>query len=134
MEVICKCGYHGDEMVQFETETPSKALVRWNGSSYFNHVEWIRASSKTLNWACPKCGKVLVRQLGGMSYNGAEQEAMRKRLWHNSRLNEEYLKAEKLPPSTYSGRIVSVRKIRNKPGLLFTIKLDNEVVVKETIK
>ena len=132
MEVICKCGYRGDEMVQFETEIPSKALVRWSGSSYFNHVEWLRKSSKTLNWACPKCGKILVRQLGGMSYNGEEQEAMCRRLWHNSALNDIYLRAEKLPPGTYSGRIINVRKLPRKNARRITIELDNPVVVKES--
>ena len=133
MNVVCKCGYQGDEMVQYETEVPSRALVRWSGSSYFNHVEWIKSCSKTLIWACPKCGKTLVRQLGGRSYNGTEQEAMRKRLWHNSRLNETYLKAQKLPPGKYEARIVSMRKVRNKPLLHCVLQLTNNVVIKETL-
>ncbi len=29
-EVICKCGYKGKQMLEFETETPYKRLVEWH--------------------------------------------------------------------------------------------------------
>jgi hypothetical protein len=131
MEVVCRCGYHGNQMVEFESETPSKKLVTWNYSNYVDFVEWKVQGTKTLIWACPQCSKVLVRQLGGAIYNGSEQKEMRKRLWNNSQKNKQYLNAVKLPPGKYVAKIVGIRKTRNKPQLHVTLLLDNEVVVKE---
>ena len=132
MEIICRCGYHGNQMIEFETSTPSKKLVEWQYSGYTNFVVWTTHGTTTLNWSCPKCGKVLVRQLGGLSYNQPELKDMRKRLQSNSYKNERYLKARKLSPGKYTAKILSIRKVRNKPQLHLTLQLDNEVVIKET--
>lgn len=92
-EVICKCGYKGEQMIEFETNTPYKKLVEWQyGSGYYNFVNWAKQGIKTLNWACPKCKKILVQQRGGLSYNQKELEGMKRRLMHNSWDNERWLK------------------------------------------
>ncbi len=92
MEVFCKCGYSGNQMVVYETKTPSRQLVEWQGYSYYNYVKDIKCGTKTLNWACPKCGGILVQQRGGLSYNQPELEDMRKRLWHNNFANGKWIK------------------------------------------
>jgi len=83
--VICVCGYKGEQMIEFETTTPFKRLVEWkSGGSYYNFVSWVKQGTKTLNWACPQCGKILVQQRGGLSYNQPELAGMKHRLRHNS--------------------------------------------------
>ncbi len=84
MEVNCVCGYEGNQIVQFETHTPSRQLLEYSYNGYWQHKQWIKNGTRTLNWACPVCGKILVRQRGGLSYNQHELEDMRKRLWHNN--------------------------------------------------
>jgi ssDNA-binding Zn-finger/Zn-ribbon topoisomerase 1 len=94
MNIVCKCGYEGNQMVQFQTETPSKQLMEWGCYSYPDHIKWVRDGVKTLNWACPKCGRILVQQRGGLSYNQHEYEDMRRRLQHNNWAIERLHKCE----------------------------------------
>ena len=94
MDIICKCGYEGNQIVQFQTETPSKQLMEYQYGGYFNHVKWVKDGVKTLNWACPKCGKILVQQRGGLSYNQHEYEDMRRRLQRNNYTTERLHKCE----------------------------------------
>jgi uncharacterized Zn finger protein (UPF0148 family) len=90
MDVICKCGYQGTEFVEYETTKPTKQIVD-NSWGYRRVIKTIANEVRTLNWACPKCGKVLVQQRGGLSYNMHEYEDMKRRLWRNSWDNEKYL-------------------------------------------
>jgi len=94
MEVVCTCGYKGNKIVQFETHVPSRQVLRWTGS-WWDSVEWRRqksVSAVTLNWACPECGKILVQQRGGLSYNQHELKDMELRLWRNSWANRRWLR------------------------------------------
>jgi len=94
VKVVCKCGYEGNEIVQFETHTASRQVLRWSGS-YWTHVEWLHQRAvprPTLNWACPKCGKILVQQRGGLSYNQEELKDMERRLMRNSWANGKWLR------------------------------------------
>jgi len=92
-EVICKCGYQGREIVIFETVRPMKELARMSyGGQYWEHVKWIKEERRTLNWACPECGAILVTQRGGLSYNRSELEDMFRRLRTNCYKNKRYLK------------------------------------------
>jgi PHP family Zn ribbon phosphoesterase len=83
MEVLCKCGYEGNEFVQYQTITPLKQLVDYT-YGYRRAIKNLTEPIKTLNWACPKCGKVLVQQRNGLSYNEEELEGMRRRLLQHS--------------------------------------------------
>ncbi len=90
MNVICKCGYQGEEFVEYETNTPTRQLIDYTRG--YKTVNKTTFGTKTLNWACPKCGKVLVQQRGGLSYDMHEYDEMKRRLWHNSWKNERWLK------------------------------------------
>ena len=94
MEVVCKCGYEGNEIVQFETHTASRQVLEWRGS-YWDHVRWLHQRAvprPTLNWTCPKCGKILVQQRGGLSYDQKELKEMNLRLGRNSWANKRWLR------------------------------------------
>jgi hypothetical protein len=79
-------------MIQYETETPSRQLMEWRYSNYADHVQWVKNRTITLNWACPLCGKVLVQQRGGLSYDQHELKDMRERLLHCAWRNRKYLR------------------------------------------
>jgi hypothetical protein len=83
MDIVCKCGYEGDEMVEYETEAPCKQVIDFT-RGYRRVIKTLIMGNKTLNWACPKCGKVLVQQRGGLSYDMHEIKGMNRRLSHNS--------------------------------------------------
>lgn len=51
---------------------------------YRRVIKTMTMGNKTLNWACPKCNRVLVQQRGGLSYDQHEQEDMRRRLQRNN--------------------------------------------------
>ena len=131
MNVICKCGYQGEEFVEYETNTPTRQYIDYTRS--YKTVNKTTFGTKTLNWACPKCGKVLVQQRGGLSYDMHEIDEMKRRLWRNSWKNERWLKASKLPPGTYEAKIVSARKVRNKNRVSITLQLKNDVEIKESV-
>lgn len=94
MNVVCRCGYRGDQMVEYETKTAHKQLVEWVGTSYYNVMKTALGHT-TLNWACPKCGRILMQHRGGWSYNHSEWNTLRRRLWHNSFANETWLRSHK---------------------------------------
>ena len=88
MEVFCKCGYIGDQFIQYQTETPLKQLIDYT-YGYRRAIRSLNESVKVLNWACPKCGKILVQQRGGLSYNEHELTDMWRRLGqHNYRVKK----------------------------------------------
>jgi uncharacterized Zn finger protein (UPF0148 family) len=91
MDVICKCGYDGNELVQYETQTPYKQVIDFD-YGYLRVTRTLAKENKTLNWACPKCGKVLVQQRGGLSYDQHELSEMRRRLQRNSWDNRKCLR------------------------------------------
>jgi hypothetical protein len=82
-------------MIEYETDIPTKQLKEWRYSNYSEHVSWLNRGRKTLNWACPKCGRILVQQRGGLSYNQPELKNMIKRLQVNSWNNLKYLREHK---------------------------------------
>lgn len=91
-KIFCKCGYVGNQMIQYETETPSRQLMEWRNGNYADHVQWVITGKKTLNWACPKCGNVFVQQRGGLSYDQHELKDMIVRLWNSTWRNKQYLR------------------------------------------
>lgn len=93
MDIVCKCGYQGNEVVEYETETPCKQVIDFT-YGYRRVIKTLTMGNKTLNWACPKCGKVLVQQRGGLSYDQHEQEDMRRRLQRNNYTTERLHKCE----------------------------------------
>lgn len=98
MEVICKCGYQGDLMVQYETHTASRQLMEYFYNGYWQHKTWVKDAyrgSVTFNWACPSCGRVLVQQRGGLSYDRHEIKEMQRRLWKHNSAMRQWLKANR---------------------------------------
>jgi DNA-directed RNA polymerase subunit RPC12/RpoP len=83
MDVLCKCGYEGDQFVQYETETPLKQLVDYT-YGYRRAIKNLTETTVTLNWACPQCSRILVQQRGGLSYNQHELDDMRRRLMRHN--------------------------------------------------
>lgn len=104
-DVFCKCGYEGNQVIQFETVVPEKRLVETHYYGLFDYVKTVSAGSTTLNWACPKCGRLLVQQRGGLSYNHKELEVMFKRLRQNSRENERWFKQQSIKNAIEINRI-----------------------------
>ena len=90
-KIFCKCGYVGNQMIQYETETPSRQLMEWKDGNYADHVQWVITGNKTLNWACTKCCNVFVQQRGGLSYDQHELKDMIVRLWDSTWRNKKYL-------------------------------------------
>ncbi len=39
MEVNCVCGYGGNQIVQFETKTPSRQLLEYSSNGYWQHKQ-----------------------------------------------------------------------------------------------
>ncbi len=110
MEVNCTCGYEGNQIVQFETRTPSRQLLEYSFGGYWQHKEWVIQGVITLNWACPNCGKGLVQQRGGLSYNQPELKDMQRRLWHNNH------EVHKLHKCRGCGKPITENKERIKSG------------------
>jgi hypothetical protein len=107
-EVFCRCGYEGNQLIEFQIETPNKRLVEDKYGGYFDLVKELTSNVKTLNWACPQCNRILVQQRGGLTYRGNETEQMMKRLRQNSRDNERWYKAQQ------NKNTVKETKINNK--------------------
>lgn len=90
--VICKCGYHGDDMVVLIKSPPYKMLVTWEYSNYYNAVKDLNPKySQTLIWSCPHCGTILAQE---REYNSHtfKTEDMLNRLRDTSWNNDKYIR------------------------------------------
>lgn len=91
MEIICKCGYRGNQLIQTITEKPFKQLCEYTYSNLIDVVKTLDHDyNKTISWTCPKCGCLLAQDRHCSSY--FKQSEMLRRLRSNSWNNEKWLR------------------------------------------
>jgi hypothetical protein len=92
MEVVCKCGYEGHQIVQFSNEKVHRQLWEDKYGGYFTWIKDLDNNhSTTLNWACPICGAILAQKRNFNNYTFKESD-MRRRLQSNSWDNKRWLR------------------------------------------